>query len=372
MKRIHASMPFLGGLLLLLHAAGASASLTTFQSFSGNVGLSVNGGGSTSSTLPNGLTADIPAGSQVIAAYLYTSTYGLSLGAAGSTVPYSTAGATFNGNQITFTALPSNPSSDIALQAGRADVTSIVQSVVNPSGANAAGGVYNFAVSETNTGSQDGEVLVAVYSNPTLPTASVGILDGAASSTGDSAAINFASNPSGDTVLMSVGDGFSYDLGESGPGVQESTITVDGSLLTSAAGNCDASQDGGTPPNPTSCNNGDLITAGQLGLNGDGSVDSAYSWPFTPVGDTDVSTDHELYNISSLINPADGDTISLTTLNESLDDNIFLESFYVNGVAGFNAPPPNSTTPEPASLSLLLLGAGAGVLTKLRSRFARG
>jgi len=355
---------------MLFNAAGASASLTTFQSFSGNVGLSVNGGGSTFATLPNGLTTDVPAGSTVIGAYLYTSTWDLNLGATGSTVPYSTAGVTLNGNPVTFTALPANASADLPLQAGVANVTSIVQSVVNPGGHTATGGVYNFGVTETNTAQQDGEVLVVVYSNPTLPTGSVGILDGAASSSGDSSSINFASNPSGSTVLMSVGDGFSYDLGQTGPGGQESTITVDGSLLTSAAGNCDASQDGGTPPNPTSCNDGDLITAGQLGLNANGSVDTTYSWPFTTVGDTDVSADHELYNISSLINPADGNTISLTTFNESHDDNIFLEAFYVNGIAGFNAPPP-SGTPEPASLSLLLLSAGAGVLTKLRARFTR-
>ncbi|MGA3070482.1 MAG: hypothetical protein ABSD43_09730, partial [Terracidiphilus sp.] len=41
----------------------AFATLTTFTSFSGNIGLSVDAGGSYQTTLPNGLTADIPAGS---------------------------------------------------------------------------------------------------------------------------------------------------------------------------------------------------------------------------------------------------------------------------------------------------------------------
>ena len=366
--KLTAVMPVLGGLLCFGHSPIASATLTTFQSYSGHVGLSVNGGGSTASTLPNGLTTEIPAGSTVIAAYLYTSTYNGIGAAAGSPAPSSSAGGTFGGSAVTYTALIPN-ASDTGLQAGRTDVTSIVQSVVNPGGVGATGGVYNFGVTESNTGNQDGEVLIAVYTNPSLPSASVGILDGSASSAGDSSAINFSGSPAGLTTLLSIGDGFSYDLGGA-QNTQASTIKVDGSLLTSAAGNCDLSQDGGTPPNATSCSNGDLITAGVLGLNADGTVNTAYSNPFTAIGETNTNLDHELYNISSLVGPSYGNTISLSTFNSSNDDNIFEETFYVNGLAGFNAPPPGPT-PEPATLSLLGLGAGAGLLGKMRRRFAR-
>ena len=355
--RLNAVLALLtGGSLLLLHSPIAFASLTTFQTYSGNVGVSVDGGGSVASTLPNGLTSEIPSGSTVVAAYLYTSTFN-DLGGAGGTL---------NGTTVNYTALPPNASSDVALQAGRANVTAIVSAEVNPSGHTAVGGVYNFAVTETNTAAQDGEVLVVVYSNPKTPTSSIGILDGAASSAGDTSSINFASNPAGKTVLMSIGDGFSYDLG--GVTNQFSTINVDGKLLTAAAGNCDDSQDGGTVPNATSCSDGDLITAGILGLNADGSVNTAYSNPFTPIGDTNLSTDHELYNISSLINPASGNSITINTANTSLDDNIFLETFDVEGLAGFNAPPPTTgVTPEPGTLSLFSLGlVGLAVLFKYK------
>ncbi len=350
---------------LALSPSMASATLTTFAAFSGDVDVSVNAGGSTAATLPNGLTASVPTGSSVVAAYLYTSTYDETF-TTGVTIPSAQAGGTFAGNTVSYTALIPNASSDIPLQAGVADVTSIVQGIVNPKGVLATGGTYNFAVTETNTGEQDGEVLVVVYSNPSLPTSSVGVLDGAASSTGDSASINFASDPAGDTVYLSVGDGFSYDLG--GVTDQFSTIKVDGSLLTGAAGNCDESQDGGTPPNATSCANGDLITAGTLGFNADGSLNTTYSNPVTAIGDTNIATDHELYNISPLINVADGDTITTTTQNTSLDDNIFLEVYDVNGLAGFNAPPPPpSGTPEPGTIGLGMIAlAGFALLRKVR------
>jgi hypothetical protein len=359
----------LGSALALGPATNSFATLTTAYSVSGNVGISIDGGGSVQPSLPNGLTAEIPAGSTVIEAFLYTSTQGLYLGGAG----VSFAGGTFNGSAVNYSTLIVNASST-TLQAAVADVTSLVQSKV---GSIAAGGVYNFAVTESNTGSQDGEVLDVIYSNPSLPTASIGILSGAAVTTGDTSSINFSSNPSGSTVYMSIGDGFSYDPDTIGPGDQESTITVDGSTLTTAAGSCDLNQDSGPYLNPQNCANGNLIAAGVLGLNSNGSVDTAYSNPFTPVDDTDVSTDHELYNISSLVDPAAGNTITLNTLNTSNDDNIFTEAFYVNGLAGFNAPPPPPTNPgpapEPSSITLLGLGmSGLGFMyRKTRSRLSK-
>ena len=95
-----------GVLAMMWHPSTAFATLTTFATFTGNVGVSVVGGGSTSPALPNGLTAEVPAGSAVVAAYLYTSTFDLNLGTAGSLVPNANAGGDLNGASVTYTALP--------------------------------------------------------------------------------------------------------------------------------------------------------------------------------------------------------------------------------------------------------------------------
>jgi hypothetical protein len=335
---------------MVWHPSTASATLTTFMEFTGNVGMSTNGWGSTTNT--GTIQSEVPAGSTVLGAYLYTSTF---------SGPTLTAGGTLNGTAVSYTALPPNPSQTY-LVAGRADVTSIVAPVIN----SGPGGVYNFSITETSA-DQDGEALVVVYSNPSLSTSTIGILDGGSSSAGDTSSINFSSplDPTspGFVAYMAIGDGFSYD----GPDpnnptndYQQSNITVDGSLLTGSAGHCDDSAD-------ATCADGNLITVGALGLNADGSVNTGYSDPFTPVPDpTSVSgmgLDHELYNIASLITPA-STTITVNTVNPSGDDNIFLEAFDVSGVAGFNAPPP-SAVPEPGTLTLLGLGC-LGLFRKFR------
>ena len=72
----------------LLAAGSAHASLTAFQQYVGTYGYSSDGFGSTTQT--GTISASVPAGSTVLAAYLYTSTH---FGFAG-------AGGTFNGNTV--------------------------------------------------------------------------------------------------------------------------------------------------------------------------------------------------------------------------------------------------------------------------------
>ena len=206
---------------VLLRPAPAEASLTTFASFVGTVGLSTDGFGSTASS--GTISASVPVGSTVLAAYLYS-----------SFTPnfFSAASGSLNGTPVVYTTLGAN---DVGLQAGRADVTSIVAPIIN----GGVGGVYNFTVTESSSASTDGEALVVVYSNPLLGVGSVGILDGFSATGGDSTAINFATplDPTAPGFLaeMRLGIGFSC-CSEVGLFNQRSEITVNGTTATTVAG----------------------------------------------------------------------------------------------------------------------------------------
>ena len=336
----------------LLLVSQAHATLTTFESYTGDVGLSSDGCGTTGPSC--NLVVNVPTGSTVLSAILYTSTYNLFPSDVSALSGTLSSGSQSTG--LTYTALPPNASADLPLDAGRDDVTSLLKSVVG----NGSSTPYTFNVTESNTGNQDGEGLFVIYSNPKLATASVGLIDGAASSTGDMTSINFA-NPINTTAPgfmanLRVADGFSFD--QDGTTNQESSITVDGGVLTNNAGNCDdgLKVDG-------SCGNGDLITVG-------GDNDPEIGPNLAPAGDpTALADDHENYDISSLITP-NSSTIAIDTMNTSLDDNIFALAVDVSGDAGFNAPPPSPVSvPEPSSLALLstLLFAGAIVRRKRRT-----
>ncbi|MDZ4138538.1 MAG: VPLPA-CTERM sorting domain-containing protein [Erythrobacter sp.] len=306
----------------------ANAALVAFQSFNGKVALSTDGWGGLDGS--GVISASAPSGSTVIAAYLYTATQN------SSTVPTT---VTLDGNSVTYTASFANATACCNLRSNRVDVTSLVKPVIDGGG----GGVYNFAIEEGGAnGAIDGHALVVVYSNAALPEASVGILDGFASVTGDTTSINFANalDPSdpGFFAEMILGINFSCCS-------QKSRVDVNGQLLTENAGNKDDGENGDA--------NGNLITVG------------SFDDPFAPLNPT-YATDSERYNLASFITAGDT-SIKVDTFNASQDDNIFLAAFYVSGEAGFNQPPPStSTVPLPAA-GWLLVG-GLGGLAGLRRR----
>lgn len=308
----------LAGLLAAGAAAmPAQASLTTFKSYTGNYGVSTDGWGSTAQA--GVISASVPAGSTVVAAYLYTSVHYNS----------SPVGGTLNASQVHYAA---NLGMNNNLNAWRADVTNLVKPVID----SGAGGIYNFNITETSA-SQDGSALVVVYSNAALGTSSIGILDGFSASSGDTTSINFAKplDPlaAGFKAEMMLGIGFSCCNS------QYSQVKVNGSVLTNNAGNGD---DGAQVAN------GALITVG------------GFDDPYSATNPT-YANDHERYDLKSFIKAGDT-SIVVNTLNPSNDDNIFLAVFNITGTAGFNAPPPvkgvfaPATFPLVGSLLLCLLG----------------
>ena len=306
----------------------AQASLSEFMTFVGSVGYSSDGFGSISQT--GTISASVPVGATVLAAYLYSGYNAFS----GAPTP---AGTTLNGNAVAFGPNVNNATGCCGIGSARADVTGIVKPIID----GGIGGIYDFSIVE-GSGGQDGEALVVVYSHPSLPVTTVGILDGFASVTGDVTSINFADplHPAdaGFFAEMIIGDNFSC-CG------QRSTITVNGTTITENAGNFD---DG------LQLANGSLITVG--GFNDPFS-------PFLPSYDAD----HERYNLVPYI--TDGSTsIEVRTANASRDDNIFLALFHVFGRAGINEEPEpeNPVIPEPSSM--LLLGSGLAFAGFRRTR----
>ena len=315
-------------------AVPASAALTVFTTYTGNVGLSTDGWGSSES--PSGtISAEVPAGATVLAAYLYSATWNFDAPVAPT--------ATLNGDAVAFGPVVTNGTACCNLSSARADVTSIVAPVINGGG----GGVYDFTVAEGSTGSQDGEALVVIYTLASLPTATVGILDGWASVDGDTATMTFSSplDPTASGFVADMRLGINFSCGPAdGCSNQSSTVAVNGTQITANAGNHDDSTDFGAF-------NGGLITVGGFD-DPDSTLLPTYA------------NDHERYNLTPYINAGDT-SITIRTANASRDDNIFLATFNVTGDATIS-----TNVPEPGSLTLLGLGV-AGLARRFSGRRRR-
>jgi hypothetical protein len=324
-------------LACIVVAGQANASLTLFNSFTGNDLVATDGCGSSTATCT--LQSNLQAGSTILAAYLYSSTFSTSTNPNGTTLSKGAAVVT-----PTFSAL--GPT-DWGGQAWRADVTSFVQANAN------IGSLTTWTANEgAQTSIIDGEALVVVYANaaaqPTTHT--IAVLDGFSRALpGDTSNVTFNPLPVGFTAQMMIGDGFSFDGSlPNAPdnSAQVSTITVNGTTLTSVAGHCDDAQD-------AACVNGNLITVG--GNNAGSKTD-----PFTPFPGPLVGQDHEHYDLSNVLKAGDT-SATLNTVNPSDNDNIFLEVFDISGTASFNQ------VPEPSTLALLF-PALAGFAAFVRRR----
>ncbi|EZP65271.1 Calx-beta domain protein [Sphingomonas paucimobilis] len=290
-------------------------SLTANYTFVGKGNWSIDGSGGQASGANRDITARVPDGSFVEAANLYASTY---TGTANAVTSVDITNAAGNLTVTGFSAL------GVAagfLQAYRADVTSYVRSVVG----DGDGSDFNFNLSNIVGSSVDGFALVVVYSNPDESTRTISLLDGFSATAGDSFQLNFSqpvdTDQAGFEAQMSLGIGFSYY-----PASQFSTVTVGGRQLTTSAG---AQDDGST--DFSSISNGGLLTIGGIGDSTDNPD------PDLPINA--VRTDDELYDLAkgNVDNPAayladDSESINVTTVNPSNDDNIFFAGFNITAV----------------------------------------
>jgi hypothetical protein len=287
-------------------AAGQGTGLSTTYVFSGKGGYSADGLGQKE---PGGtLQADVPAGSTVKKAFLYGTYFG------GTDPLEAQRTIEFDGTTVVTTKIGDDGS---FLATARADVTGQVAAKVGD-----GGGITDFAIG-SDPGGLDGVGLVVVYSNPTLPTRTVAVLDGSADQGADTTTFTYASPLDkaieGFSATMSLGVGFGFQGGSSETAgtstcgtesTQSSLVDVNGARLTSCAGNHD---DGFGV-------NGALITVGGVGDTTANPAD-----PFQQPADGLVPRveDDELYDIAPFTKQGDTE-LTITSSNPSQDDNLFL------------------------------------------------
>lgn len=309
-------------------ASTASATLAVHEFFAdANLSVDALGVDGAGSGL---LQAEAAAGSTVLRAYLYTAdVWG------GGVSPVTFNGTLLNPAMGTLLTPNANPANTI-----RYDVTALVKPTID----SGPGGIYDFRLTES--GDNDGSVLVVVYSNASTIGGSAIILDGELATGGDTVTLNFASAYTTGDFIMSLASSFSYN----GPPATGQVTTVDVQTSSNPASrrltSCAGGNDDAVPPFVS--DNGRLITAGGVGDN-----------PSNPDPNCSVANqDDELYNLA-LGNSADaspfiaaGDTfLRLLTRNPSNDDNVF--GLFITSTFKIEDP---TEVPEPATLALAGLG----------------
>lgn len=330
---------FMAGTSILITCFSAQASLTSAGTFTGQVGLSVDGVGSNNSPVGD-VQAFVPTGASILKAYLYS---------AGTPSPwyssspttlaqYNSSGITLAGNAInnfdTLVGAVSTRADIGQWYTARADVTSLVQSLVSGAGTDS----FSWTVNEGTLNQYiDGTMLAIVYSHASLPQGSVALLNGGQNTGGETTLVSLSEpliNPSTPGFVAQLGLGISFSCCG-----QESTVAVNGTTLTTTAGNYN---DGAY------ASDGSLFTVGGLGDD--------------PSNNLGYDSDDELYDLRPFLSAGDT-SFTIFTENATNDDNIFFASLYTTAKISGVTP----AVPEPESLALMLAGvAMVGAWTKRR------
>lgn len=197
-----------------------------------------------------------------------------------------------------------------------ADVTAIVRPVVNAAGA----GRVPFKITEVNTASVDGEILVVVFKDAAQPRKqTISLQFGGLKPTGDYFLISLSKpiNPQNPKVLSDMGLGISYSYQATGD--QYSIVDVNGQRLSTSSGGYD---DGAAV-------NGGLMTVGGLD---DSNANPADPYQLPPNMET---YDDELYSLLPFMKKGDTE-VRVSTRNPSGDDNVFFAYLLLHGEAEVN------------------------------------
>ena len=281
--------------------------LYILKQYTGKYGISSDGFGDTSNS--GEITAYIPKNSTITSAYLYSVAYTMDEDSV-----ISIEGLKFNSKEITFEKYYKNPWKSVRenysgyFLTGRSNVTSEIKDIYDSNIEN-----YTFSITESHS-EVDGEALVIVYYNNSLPETTIAIIDGGASIIGDQILISFPTpmDPSLSSFFAELYLGISFSCCN-----QASNIFVNDNLITENAGN---HNDGKLMVD----NRGSLITVG--GHN------DTFS-PHLPSYDEDT----ERYDIKQYISSGSSE-IKIKTVNTSGDDNLFLVILKVNGSGTVEIP----------------------------------
>jgi hypothetical protein len=303
---------------VLAAAPAAEANLNVFYSQVGTLKVSADANGS--NTGFGTIKVQKPIGATVDKAFLFAASTGeLSFDPPDGEV-------SLNGHSVNWDPTYTTASSIDSVNV-EADVTALVGTEIEEMPA----GISEVEVEEEDPVDMDGEILIVVFDDPAAPTTTVDLMYGAQQTTGDHFAIGLA-GPVVPSTSLTMGLGISYGYQPAG---QYSSVSVDGSTLTTSAGgqdDCDARDE--AHPDFAACANGTLITVGGVGDSTDDPPDPLAEDLdcLNAAGGAAPRCDDELYNLQPLV-PSGSTSIGVDTFNPSNDDNIFV-AYLELGVAG--------------------------------------